>query len=235
VIKQFQLLSSKLILIVIYTETISEIFKFLMLVTSIVTTILIIRVKNKTTLEFLLLFTLSMSIIDISSNIILIDFMKKESIFIAFASIHQYIFYLFEIITIIYFYHTLISKKKYWLKTVSIIITSLILSILFYLLLKLNLDFIPFTIIIVFELIFINFSFGYFFNLSIEKSFLTKKPNLNSINNGFFIFVNLTSPFYFITLLLEKQNMESYNLDFINHIGYIILHLSIITYYKWRN
>ena len=66
---------------------------------------------------------------------------------------------------------------------------------------KLNLNFITFTIIVVFELIFINFSFGYFFNLSIEKSFLTKKPNLNSINNGLFIFVNITSPFYFINLL----------------------------------
>ena len=218
-----------------YTETISEIFKFLMLVTSIITTIIIIRAKNKTTLDFLLLFTLSLSIIDIISNIILIDLMKKESIFIAFASIQQYLFYLFEVTTIIYFYHILISKRKYWLKTVSIIITSIILSILFYLLLKLNLNFITFTIIIVFELIFINFSFGYFFNLSMEKSFLTKKPNLISINNGFFIFVNLTSPFYFITLLLEKQNMESYNLDFINHIGYIILHLSIIIYYKWKN
>ena len=218
-----------------YTETISEIFKFLMLVTSIITTIIIIRAKNKTTLDFLLLFTLSLSIIDITSNIILIDLMKKESIFIAFASIQQYLFYLFEVTTIIYFYHILISKRKYWLKTVSIIITSIILSILFYLLLKLNLNFITFTIIIVFELIFINFSFGYFFNLSMEKSFLTKKPNLISINNGFFIFVNLTSPFYFITLLLEKQNMESYNLDFINHIGYIILHLSIIIYYKWKN
>ena len=217
-----------------YTETISEIFKFLMLVTSIITTIIIIRAKNKTTLDFLLLFTLSLSIIDITSNIILIDLMKKESIFIAFASIQQYLFYLFEVATIIYFYHTLISKRKYWLKTVSIIITSIILSILFYLLLKLNLNFITFTIIIVFELIFINFSFGYFFHLSMEKSFLTKKPNLISINNGFFIFVNLTSPFYFITLLLEKQNMESYNLDFINHIGYIILHLSIIIYYKWK-
>ena len=218
-----------------YTETISEIFKFLMLVTSIITTIIIIRAKNKTTLDFLLLFTLSLSIIDITSNIILIDLMKKESIFIAFASIQQYLFYLFEVTTIIYFYHILISKRKYWLKTVSIIITSIILSILFYLLLKLNLNFITFTIIIVFELIFINFSFGYFFNLSMEKSFLTKKPNLISINNGFFIFVNLTSPFYFITILLEKQNMESYNLDFINHIGYIILHLSIIIYYKWKN
>lgn len=218
-----------------YTETISEIFKFLMLVTSIITTIVIIRAKNKTTLDFLLLFTLSLSIIDITSNIILIDLIKKESIFIAFASIQQYLFYLFEVTTIIYFYHTLISKRKYWLKTVSIIITSIILSILFYLLLKLNLNFITFTIIIFFELIFINFSFGYFFNLSMEKSFLTKKPNLISINNGFFIFVNLTSPFYFITLLLEKKNMESYNLDFINHIGYIILHLSIIIYYKWKN
>jgi hypothetical protein len=218
-----------------YTETISEIFKFLMLITSIIATILIIRAKNKTTLDFLLLFTLSLSIIDITANIILIDFMKKESIFIAFASIQQYIFYLFEITTIIYFYHSLISKRKYWLKTVSILIASITLSILFYLLFKLNFNFVTFTIIIVFELIFINFSFGYFFNLSIEKSFLTKKPNLNLINNGFFIFVNLTSPFYFITLLLEKQNMGSYNLDFINHIGYIILHLSIIIYYKWKN
>jgi hypothetical protein len=218
-----------------YTETISEIFKFLMLITSIIATILIIRAKNKTTLDFLLLFTLSLSIIDITANIILIDFMKKESIFIAFASIQQYIFYLFEITTIIYFYHSLISKRKYWLKTVSILIASITLSILFYLLFKLNFNFVTFTIIIVFELIFINFSFGYFFNLSLEKSFLTKKPNLNLINNGFFIFVNLTSPFYFITLLLEKQNMGSYNLDFINHIGYIILHLSIIIYYKWKN
>jgi hypothetical protein len=117
----------------------------------------------------------------------------------------------------------------------SIIIASISLSFLFFSLFKLNLHFITFTIIVVFELIFINFSFGYFFNLRIEKSFLTKKPNLNSINNGMFIFVNITSPFYFINLLTEKQNTEVYNLDFINHIGYIILHLSIIFYYKCKN
>lgn len=218
-----------------YTEAISDITKFLMLFTSIFAIILIFCAKNKKTLDFLFLITLALSIIDITSNIILIDLLKKESIFVAFASFQQYIFYLFETATIIYFYHTLISKRTYWLKTLSIIIASISLSFLFYSLFKLSLNFITFTIIVVFELIFINFSFGYFFNLSIEKSFLTKKPNLNSINNGLFIFVNITSPFYFINLLIEKQNTEVYNLDFINHIGYIILHLSIIFYYKCKN
>ena len=218
-----------------YTDIISNISKFLMLITSIITTIIIIRAKNKKTLDILLLFTLVSSIIDITSNIILIDILKKESIFIKFATIQQYVFYLFETTTIIHFYHILISKRNYWIKTVTMIIASIILSLLLYSLFKLNINFITFTIVIVFELIFINFSFGYFFNLSIEKSFLTKKPNLNLINNGLFIFVNITSPFYFITLLLEKQNTETYNLDFINHIGYIILHLSIIIYYKWKN
>jgi len=218
-----------------YTEAISDITKFLMLFTSVFALILIFCAKNKKTLDFLFLFTLALSIIDITSNIILIDLLKKESIFLSFASFQQYIFYLFEITTIIYFYQTLISKRNYWLKTLSIIIASISLSFLFFSLFKLNLHFITFTIIVVFELIFINFSFGYFFNLSIEKSFLTKKPNLNSINNGLFIFVNITSPFYFINLLIEKQNTEVYNLDFINHIGYIILHLSIIFYYKCKN
>ena len=218
-----------------YTDIISNISKFLMLITSIITTIIIIRAKNKKTLDILLLFTLVSSIIDITSNIILIDILKKESIFIKFATIQQYVFYLFETTTIIHFYHILISKRNYWIKTVTMIIASITLSLLLYSLFKLNINFITFTIVIVFELIFINFSFGYFFNLSIEKSFLTKKPNLNLINNGLFIFVNITSPFYFITLLLEKQNTETYNLDFINHIGYIILHLSIIIYYKWKN
>lgn len=218
-----------------YTDIISNISKLLMLITSIITTIIIIRSKNKKTLDILLLFTLVLSIIDITSNIILIDILKKKSIFIKFATIQQYVFYLFETTTIIHFYHILISKRNYWIKTVTMIIASIILSLLLYSLFKLNINFITFTIVIVFELIFINFSFGYFFNLSIEKSFLTKKPNLNLINNGLFIFVNITSPFYFITLLLEKQNTETYNLDFINHIGYIILHLSIIIYYKWKN
>ena len=218
-----------------YTDIISNISKFLMLITSIITTIIIIKAKNKKTLDILLLFTLVSSIIDITSNIILIDILKKESIFIKFATIQQYVFYLFETTTIIHFYHILISKRNYWIKTVTMIIASITLSLLLYSLFKLNINFITFTIVIVFELIFINFSFGYFFNLSIEKSFLTKKPNLNLINNGLFIFVNITSPFYFITLLLEKQNTETYNLDFINHIGYIILHLSIIIYYKWKN
>lgn len=218
-----------------YTDTISNISKFLMLITSIITTIIIIRARNKKTLDFLLLFTLVLSITDITSNIILIDLLKKESIFIEFATILQYVFYLFEITTIIHFYHKLISKRNYWIKTVSIIIASISLSLLLYSLLKLNINFITFTIVIVFELVFVNFSFGYFFNLSLEKSFLTKKPGFNSINNGLFIFVNITSPFYFITLLLEKQNTETYNLDFINYLGYIILHLSIIIYYKWKN
>lgn len=218
-----------------YTDIISTISKFLMLITSIITTIIIIRAKNKKTLDILLLFTLVLSTIDITSNIILIDILKKDSIFIKFATIQQYVFYLFETTTIIHFYHILISKRNYWIKTVTMIIASIALSLLLYSLFKLNINFITFTIVIVFELIFINFSFGYFFNLSIEKSFLTKKPNLNLINNGLFIFVNITSPFYFITLLLEKQNTETYNLDFINHIGYIILHLSIIIYYKWKN
>lgn len=217
-----------------HLDFLNQFFKFIMLCTSLYAFVVLYKTENKTRLENLLLACIIFSILDILSNYILIDFLKSQSLFDSFATVNQYIFYAIEIITIIKFYNLLISKKSFWKITLAIALVSIISTILFFELSDFKKSFITFTLIIIFELIYINFSFGYYLVINLEKSFIQKFNNLNIINYGFFVFVNFTAPFYFITVFISNQSSKTYDLSFLNYIGYLILYSSFITSLKWK-
>ena len=54
------------------------------------------------------------------------------------------------------------------------------------------------------------------------------------INNGLFIFINFTIPFYLIESLTTPKSVILYTLDFINTIGYCIFYFSILLSMKWQ-
>lgn len=217
-----------------HLDLLNQFFKLIMLCTALYAFVVLFKTENKTRLEKLLLACITFSILDILSNYILIDFLKSQSIFKSFATVNQYIFYVIEIITIINFYNLLISKKSFWKTTLAIAFVSIISTFLFFELSDLNRNFITFTSIIIFEIIYINFSFGYFLVLNLEKSFIVKYNNLNIINYGYFIFVNFTAPFYFITVFISNQSSKTYDLSFLSYIGYLILYSSFIISLKWK-
>lgn len=217
-----------------HLDLLNQFFKFIMLCTALYAFAVLFKTENKTRLEKLLLACITFSILDILSNYILLDFLKSQSLFDSFATVNQYIFYVIEIITIINFYNLLISKKSFWKTTLAIALVSIISTFLFFELSDLKRSFITFTSIVLFELIYINFSFGYFLVLNLEKSFTVKNNNLNFINYGFFVFVNFTAPFYFITIFISNQSSKTYDLSFLNYIGYLILYSSFIISLKWK-
>lgn len=217
-----------------YIDLLNNLFKMVMLIFAITTSIELLNIQKKTNFEKLLLITTCLSILDITSNYIFIDYLKSENNFKIFASINQYVFYLFEILTFIFFYNNLISPKKNLKNTLIIILLSFLFTIAIFIFSKIDSTFFTFTLVVVFELIYINFSFGYFLTLNFEEEYLTKTKKLNLINYGLFMFINITTPFYFVSIYLNKQQNISPDLSFINHIGYTILYFSIIKSLRWK-
>ena len=54
------------------------------------------------------------------------------------------------------------------------------------------------------------------------------------INNGLFIFINFTIPFYLIESFISPKSVILYTLDFINNIGYCIFYFTILLSMKWQ-
>jgi hypothetical protein len=54
------------------------------------------------------------------------------------------------------------------------------------------------------------------------------------INNGLFIFINFTMPFYMIENFIPPNSVILYSLDFINNIGYCIFYFTILLSMKWQ-
>jgi hypothetical protein len=155
--------------------------------------------------------------------------------FATFANVNQYIFYLFEILTIIFFYSELNGKKNNKIISIIFILISVLTTSLLFTISKIDSSFFTLTLVIIFELLFINFSFGFFFTKNLEEEYSVKTKKIISINYGLFIFVNFTTPFYFINIFLAKQNLKVPDLNFITYIGYIIFYSTIIKSLKWKN
>lgn len=212
----------------------NKLFKMLMLIAAISTSVELINIKKKSSFEKLLFITTCLSILDIISNYVFIDYLNSETNFKIFASINQYVFYLFEILSIVFFYNELISSKRNLKTTFYISLLSIVITSGIFLTSKIESTFFTFTLVVVFELIFINFSFGYFLTLNFEDEYLLKTKKLNLINYGLFMFINITTPFYFVSIYLNKQQNISPDLSFINYLGYIILYFSIYKSLKWK-
>ena len=217
-----------------YLDITNDLFKFLMLITSIITITELFRLKNRSRLQNLFLATIFFSIIDVASNYILLDYLKSEKYFSAFANLNQYIFYFLEISTIIFFYINLFESKKLLNYAFIIFFISFLLTLTYFKFSSHNYSFFTFTLIILFELIYINFSFGLFLTQNLEIEYSDRIKRLNLINYGLFIFVNFSTPFYFISVYLAKQNNEQLDLSFITYFGYMILYFSIFKSLTWK-
>jgi len=207
----------------------------LMLIFAVATSLELLRINKRSKFENLLFIALIFSILDITSNYIFIDFINSEKMFATFANVNQYIFYLFEILTIIFFYSELNGKKNNKIISIIFILISVLTTSLLFTISKIDSSFFTLTLVIIFELLFINFSFGFFFTKNLEEEYSVKKKKIISINYGLFIFVNFTTPFYFINIFLAKQNLKVPDLNFITYIGYIIFYSTIIKSLKWKN
>ncbi len=205
-----------------------------MLISAIITFAELLRVKEKSSILYFFIGTLFFSIVDILSNYIFLDYFKSENKFTAFAKFNQYIFYIFEISTILYFYFHLLQNKKILKYSIFIFLLSFALTFIYFKSNSLSSEYFTLSVIILFELIFINFSFGLFLNQNLEIEYTERVKKLNFINNGLFIFVNFTAPFYFISIFLAKQNTQPIDLSFITYLGYIILYTSIFKSLRWR-
>jgi hypothetical protein len=207
----------------------------LRLIFAVATSLELLRINKRSKFENLLFIALIFSILDITSNYIFIDFINSEKMFATFANVNQYIFYLFEILTIIFFYSELNGKKNNKIISIIFILISVITTSFLFTISKIDSSFFTLTLVIIFELLFINFSFGFFFTKNLEEEYSVKTKKIISINYGLFIFVNFTTPFYFINIFLAKQNLKVPDLNFITYIGYIIFYSTIIKSLKWKN
>ena len=205
-----------------------------MLLCASITFFIVIKIKNKSQFEKLLIITIIFSITDILSNYYFIDYLKSEEKFKTFANINQYLFYFFEIATIIVYYKNLIGKKNNTKNSMIIVGLSMTITFLFFILSKIDTAYITFTLIILFELLFINFSFASLLIKQFDENISQKTERILFINYGLFIYVNFTTPFYFLNIYLSKQNTQVPDVSFINHLGYIILFSSIIMGLKWK-
>jgi hypothetical protein len=217
-----------------YIDTINFVFKILMLISAIITSFNLYKIEKKSLFQRFLFLTIILSIIDLCSNFYFINYLKSEKTFLVFANINQYIFYLFEIITLILFYKELNGRNKNKLNTIVISILSISLTTLLFQLSNIDYTFFTLTLIIIFELLFINFSFFYFVTQNLEEEYNSELKKLVIINYGFFIFINFTTPFYFMNIYLAKQNTAVPDLNFITYIGYIMLYTTIIKSLKWK-
>jgi hypothetical protein len=205
-----------------------------MLITSIITFTELLRIKNRSTLQNLFIATIFFSITDVFSNYIFLDYLDSERYFSEFAKFNQYIFYFLEISSIIFFYTNLYESKKYLNHAVIIFFISLAITLIYFECSSNNYSYFTFTLIILFELIYINFSFGFFLTKNLEIDYTEKINKLNFINYGLFVFVNFSTPFYFISVFLAKKYNDSIDLSFITYLGYIILYSSIIKSLRWK-
>ena len=213
---------------------INNLFKMLMLISAVAASVELLRLTQRKKFETLLFISLIFSIVDIISNYIFLDFIKSDKMFASFANINQYVFYLFEILSIIFFYSELNGRRSNTKNTIIIIAISIATTFLLFTISKIDWTFLTLTLVIVFELLFINFSFGYFFTKNLEVEYSSRTNRLVIINYGLFIFVNFTTPFYFVNIYLLKHNIEVPDLNFITYIGYIILYSTIIKSSKWK-
>ena len=215
-------------------EIINSLFKFALLITAILTELQLFKKSKKSLFESFLFVTIFFSLVDIISNYVFIEYLQSQNMFAAFANINQYVFYLFEIITISFFYRDLNGKKKNSRNFLFIAALSIIITISIFKSGNIDSKFFTFTLIVIFELLFINFSFSFFLIKNLEIEYTPIISRLVIINYGLFIFINFTTPFYFINIYLAKQNIETPDLHFITYLGYIILYSTIIKSLRWK-
>jgi hypothetical protein len=213
-------------------ETISSISRFIMLIAAAIAIVEGIKAfKNLGFLKLILILCI-LSFLDTLSFSIFHELGKRNDIFINTAVFTQNVFIITELVSIIIFYSNTSLKPK---MSISIFLISTITIAVIMFLKMTN----PYRIIsielpiLIFEVIFVNFFSGLFFLKNIEYNKSEFPKEFQIINKGFFIFINLTAPYYLISsLIVNNLSPLILALNFINDISYSILFYQFIKAFR---
>ena len=213
-------------------ETISSISRFLMLIAAAIAIFEGLKAfKNLGFLKLILILCI-LSFLDTLSFSIFHELGKRADLFIKTAVITQNIFIVTELVSIIVFYSKIFLKPK--LSTIAFLISIIIIA--FIVLLKITSAYKLISIelpILIFEVIFVNLFSGLFFLKSLDNNKSEFKKEFQIINRGFFIFINLTAPYYLISsLIVNNLSPLILALNFINDISYSILFYQFIKAFR---
>ena len=180
----------------------------------------------------IILFLLILSLLDTFSYSFLNLILKRSDLFILTAEKLQFVFIIIELMFIFFFYFNCcktLNLKTSFFFIASLVITLIVAFITFKFLRPQSIS----LIILVFEVIFVNFFSGVFFvkNINFDKKQIQK--HLQIINQSLFIFINLTAPYYFISNILSHEISNiTITLNFINDFGYSFLFFQFIKAFK---
>jgi hypothetical protein len=137
---------------------------------------------------------------------------------------------LIEVIIIFIFYLKINLKPKLKIAILYSVVSLLVtfLTLLYLRIINFYLSFAIFE----FLLININAIAIFIYNINSGEK-LIRNDNL-IINNGLFLFINFTMPFYLIENFVPPKSYITYTLEFINTIGYCIFYYTILLSMKWQ-
>ena len=192
-----------------------------------------LKIFKKSNLIKLFTLLILLSFIDVLSYFFLVDNFLKEEIFHEISPIIQGSYLYIEFITICIFFITVLTNNliKTALKGTIILFT---IAVIFCLIIQNN----PFTefylFFVIAEVVIVNICFVMLMIKQIKHDAILIQKFKIIIGKGFFIFINLTAPYYVISDYLgPKYNQLTQLLNPINDIGYIILFFMFFKAFKW--
>lgn len=164
-----------------------------------------------------------LSFIDSLSLVFFTQILDRKNLFYNFSEYFQIIYLCTELSLIILFYLRFILKIRFRLYYfISIISITIFLFLKYFTKLNIAVDYLPAFVVI--ETLIVNIFFGIIFSHRIKEDGIIIEQWQNKLNQGFFLFVNITAPYYLIINYLDHyQNVIATYLNFIGSFGYIIL------------
>ncbi len=139
--------------------------------------------------------------------------------------------YLLIELIIIFIFYLKINLNTKLKNAILYLVISVLVILLTLLYLRITNFYLSFAI---FEFLLININAITIFISNINSTErLIRNDNL-IINNGLFLFINFTMPFYLIENFIPPKSYIIYTLEFINTIGYCIFYYTILLSMKWQ-
>ena len=145
----------------------------------------------------------ALSFVDSFSLIFLTQILDQKNSFYVFSEYFQIVYLSSELAIIIIFYLKSILRIQFkFYYFISIIITIILLSLRYFLGLNIAIDYLP--IFVVIESLIVNIFFGILISYKIKEDGIEISQWANIINNGLFLFVNTTTPYYLTINYLDN-------------------------------
>ena len=203
-----------------------------------------IKILKKNDLLQVFNLLLAISIIDGLSYVFMNMIFKSTSlILIRFSPILQSIYLSVEYTVFSYFYFTFFKESRLRILIASLFISFIIISTTSFALGNNPFE-VHYTYFVIIEIVLGNVCFAtILYNKIFTPNYTIERSNFE-ISKGFFIFINLTAPYYIISNFLnakygnEKMHLVNLTiieaLNSINDIGYIILFYSFYKGFIWK-